>query len=74
VDETKDKMVAGEAALALVWSGDAQYAIDLNPTWLRVCPMKAAKSGWTHGDPQGCQKQENARSSLDFMCRRISPP
>ena len=30
VDETKDKMVAGEAALALMWSGDAQYAIDLN--------------------------------------------
>ncbi|MGN0778975.1 MAG: PotD/PotF family extracellular solute-binding protein, partial [Aristaeellaceae bacterium] len=29
VDETKDKMVAGEAALALMWSGDAQYAIDL---------------------------------------------
>ena len=30
VDETKDKMVAGEGALALMWSGDAQYAIDLN--------------------------------------------
>ena len=30
VDETKDKMVAGEGVLGVVWSGDAQYAINLN--------------------------------------------
>ena len=30
LDEFKDKMVAGEAALAVVYSGDAEYAIELN--------------------------------------------
>ena len=38
VDETKDKMVAGEAALAVMWSGDAQYAIDLNPDLAYAIP------------------------------------
>ena len=30
LDEFKDKMVAGEGALAVVYSGDAEYAIELN--------------------------------------------
>lgn len=31
VDEVKDKMIAGEAALAVVWSGDAMYIKGENP-------------------------------------------
>ena len=30
VDEVKDKMVGGEAAMAVMWSGDAMYAMDLD--------------------------------------------
>ena len=42
VDETKDKMVAGEAALALMWSGDAQYAIDLNEDLAYAVPKEGS--------------------------------
>ena len=42
VDETKDKMVAGEAALAVMWSGDAQYAIDLNPDLAYAIPQEGS--------------------------------
>ena len=48
VDETKDKMVAGEAALALVWSGDAQYAIDLNPDLAYAVPDEGSNI-WVDG-------------------------
>lgn len=42
VDETKDKMVAGEAALAVMWSGDAQYSIDLNDDLAYVIPKEGS--------------------------------
>ena len=57
VDETKDKMVAGEAALALMWSGDAQYAIDLNEDLAYAVP----REGSNHGHPQGREEQGECR-------------
>ena len=42
VDETKDKMVAGEAALAVVYSGDALYAMELNEDLDYVVPMEGS--------------------------------
>ena len=38
VDEVKDNMVAGEKALAAVWSGDAMYIMDGNPDIKYVIP------------------------------------
>ena len=70
VDETKDKMVAGEAALALVWSGDAQYAIDLNPDLAYAVPMEGSNI-WV--DPvvilKGAKNMENAEKFINFLCR-----
>ena len=70
VDETKDKMVAGEAALALVWSGDAQYAIDLNPDLAYAVPMEGSNI-WV--DPvvilKGAKNMANAEKFIDFLCR-----
>lgn len=70
VDETKDKMVAGEAALALMWSGDAQYAIDLNPDLAYAVPMEGSNV-WV--DPMVIMKDaknmENAEKFVDFLCR-----
>ncbi len=70
VDETKDKMVAGEAALALMWSGDAQYAIDLNSDLAFAVP-KEGSNVWI--DPmviiKGCRNLENAEKFVDFLCR-----
>ena len=70
VDETKDKMVAGEAALALVWSGDAQYAIDLNPDLAYVVPDEGSNI-WVDGMviPKAAKNKANAEKFIDFMCR-----
>jgi spermidine/putrescine transport system substrate-binding protein len=70
VDETKDKMVAGEAALAIVWSGDAQYAIDLNPDLAYVVPDEGSNI-WVDGMviPKAAKNKANAEKFIDFMCR-----
>ena len=70
VDETKDKMVAGEAALALMWSGDAQYAIDLNPDLDYFVPEEGSNI-WVDGMviPATAQNKENAELLINFLCR-----
>ena len=70
VDETKDKMVAGEAALALMWSGDAQYAIDLNADLDYFVPAEGSNV-WVDGMviPKTAKNKENAEKLIDFLCR-----
>ena len=70
VDETKDKMVAGEAALALMWSGDAQYAIDLNPELAFAVP-KEGSNIWVDPMviPKDARNKENAEAFINFLCR-----
>ena len=38
VDEVKDKMIAGEAAVAMVWSGDATFCMSGNDELDYVVP------------------------------------
>lgn len=70
VDETKDKMVAGEGVLAVVWSGDAQYAINLNDKLAYSVP-KEGSNVWVDGMviPKTARNIENAHRFIDFMCR-----
>ena len=70
VDEVKDKMVAGEAALAVVWSGDAQYAIDLNPDLAYAIPNEGSNV-WVDCMviPKDAKNKENAEKFIDFLCR-----
>ena len=70
VDETKDKMVANEAALAVVWSGDAQYAIKLNQDLAYAIP-KEGSNVWVDAMviPKGARNVANAEKFIDFMCR-----
>ncbi len=70
VDETKDKMVAGEGILSVVWSGDAQYAIDLNPNLAYAIP-KEGTNIWVDGMviPAGAKNVDNAHLFIDFLCR-----
>lgn len=70
VDETKDKMVAGEAALAVVWSGDAQYAIDLNPDLAYAIPNEGSNV-WVDCMviPATAKNKENAEIFINFLCR-----
>ena len=70
VDETKDKMVAGEATLALVWSGDAQYAINLNPNLAYVVP-KEGSNVWVDGMviTKTAPNPDAAHAFIDFLSR-----
>ncbi len=70
VDETKDKMVAGEAALAVVWSGDAQYAIDLNDKLAYAVPDEGSNI-WIDPMviPKTAKNKENAEKLINFLCR-----
>ena len=70
LDEFKDKMVAEEAAIAVVYSGDAQYAIDLNDKLNYCVPMEGSNI-WTDAIviPADAHNVENAHLFIDFLCR-----
>lgn len=70
VDETKDMMVGGEAALALVWSGDAMYAMDKNED-LNYCVPVEGSNIFVDSMciPKDSEHKEAAQLFIDFMCR-----
>ncbi len=70
VDETKDKMIAGEAAMGLMWSGDAAYAMSFNDDLAYVVPEEGSNV-WVDGMciPKGAKNYENALKFIDFLCR-----
>ncbi len=70
VDETKDMMVGGEAALALVWSGDALYAMEKNDDLAYCVPVEGSNI-WVDSMciPKGSENKEAAMLFIDFMCR-----
>jgi spermidine/putrescine-binding protein len=70
VDETKDKMVSGEAPMAVVWSGDALYAMDQSEDLAYVVP-KEGSNVWVDGMciPKNSRNKELAQKFIDFMCR-----
>ncbi|GHU70407.1 spermidine/putrescine ABC transporter substrate-binding protein [Clostridia bacterium] len=70
VDETKDKMIAGEAAMGIVWSGDAAYSMGYNDDLVYVVPNEGSNV-WVDGMciPKGAKNKENAEAFIDFLCR-----
>ena len=70
LDETKDKMVGNEAALAVIYSGDALYAMNKNEKLNYVVP-KEGSNVWVDGMciPKGSQNKECAEAFINFMCR-----
>ena len=70
VDETKDLMVANEAALALVWSGDALYSTEKNEDLAYCVPIEGSNI-WVDGMciPKDSKNKEAAQKFIDFMCR-----
>lgn len=70
VDEIKDKMANGEAAMGLVWSGDAITSIDINPD-LAYCVPKEGSNIWADGMviPKNCKNYEGAMQFINFMMR-----
>ena len=70
VDESKDEMVAGDTAMAVVWSGDALYAMELNEDLAYSVP-KEGSNVWVDAMviPKGAKNKENALKLIDFLCR-----
>ncbi|MCK9443867.1 MAG: spermidine/putrescine ABC transporter substrate-binding protein [Tissierellaceae bacterium] len=69
-DEVKDTMVGGEAAFAVVWSGDAVAMIRDNPDLEYVIP-KEGTNLWFDDMviPANAKNKEDAEKFIDFMCR-----
>lgn len=70
LDETKDKMVANEAAMGIIYSGDALYAMEKNDKLTYVVPQEGSNV-WVDGMciPKGSKNKEAAESFINFMCR-----
>ena len=70
LDESKDKMVGNEAAIAVVYSGDAQYAIEKNDKLKYVVPEEGSNI-WVDGMciPKSSKNIEAAHQFIDFLCR-----
>ena len=68
VDEVKDKMINGEAALATVWSGDAAYIMSENPDLKYVIPEEGSNK-WFDAMviPKGSKNKENAEKLINFL-------
>lgn len=70
VDEAQDEMIAENAAMALVYSGEAALAIDLNDKLAFSVPQEGSNM-WIDSwfIPKTCAHLENAEKFLDFLCR-----
>ena len=70
VDEVKDKMIAGEAAVALVWSGDATYCMDENDELDYVVPTEGSNIFFDAVCiPSDAKNVSGAEKFIDFLCR-----
>lgn len=70
IDQVRDKMIGGEAALGVIYSGEAIYTQRENPDLEYVIPQEGTNlwiDGWVI--PKNSQNKENAEKFIDFMCR-----
>ncbi|WP_315120321.1 ABC transporter substrate-binding protein [uncultured Clostridium sp.] len=69
-DEVKDKMIGGEAALAVVWSGDAMYMKRENPDLEYAIP-KEGTNIWFDSMviPKSGKNKELAEKFINYMCK-----
>ena len=69
-DEVKDVMIGGEAALAVVWSGDAVAMIRENPDLEYAIPKEGTNLWFDNMViPKSTKYKEAAEKFINFMCR-----
>lgn len=68
-DDVKSKMISGEAALAVVWSGDAIYCQDENPDLMYAIP-KEGTNYWVDAMviPKTSRNKKEAELFINFLC------
>ena len=71
VDEIRDAMIAGDAAMAVTYSGDATEAMDANEDLSYVVP-KEGSNVWFDcwAVPDCCRHKKEAEQFIDFMNRK----
>ncbi len=70
IDQVRDKMIGGEAALGVIYSGEAIYTQRENPDLAYVVPEEGSNvwiDSWVI--PKNAPNKENAEKFIDFMCR-----
>lgn len=68
-DDVKDKMINEEAALAVVWSGDAVYCMEQNSNLAYAIP-KEGSNLWFDGIviPKGAKHKKEAELFINYLC------
>lgn len=70
VDQVRDKMIGGEAAIGVIYSGEAIYTQRENPDLVYVIPDEGTNvwiDSWCI--LKDAENVENAEKFIDFMCR-----
>ncbi|MCT4563080.1 MAG: ABC transporter substrate-binding protein [Maledivibacter sp.] len=69
VDEVKDKMIGGEAGLAVVWAGDAVFMMEQNPDLAYAVP-KTGSNVFVDAMviPKTSKHKKEAEMFINFMC------
>lgn len=70
VDQVRDKMIGGEAALGVIYSGEALYTKSENPDLEYVIPEEGTNlwiDSWVI--PKNAKNKENAEAFINFICR-----
>lgn len=70
VDQVRDKMIGNEAALGVIYSGEALYTQRENPDLEYVIPKEGTNvwiDSWVI--PSNAQNKENAEKFINFLCR-----
>jgi len=68
VDQVRDKMIGGEAALGVIYSGEAIYTKRENPDLEYVVPKEGSNvwiDAWVI--PKNCRNKDNAEAFINFM-------
>lgn len=70
VDQVRDKMIGGEAAIGVIYSGEAIYTQKENPDLVYVIP-KEGTNVWIDSWVilKNAPNKENAEKFINFMCR-----
>lgn len=70
IDQVRDKMIGNEAALGVIYSGEAIFTQRENPDLEYVIPKEGTNvwiDSWVI--PKNAKNKENAEAFINFMCR-----
>ena len=70
IDQVRDKMIGNEAAIGVIYSGEAIYTQRENPDLEYVIPKEGSNiwfDSWVI--PKNAKNKENAEKFLNFLCR-----